>query len=564
MKKLMVSLLLTGVLISSGCFNSDTETVPVPNITIKPSLSMSDKAEEPFVVDSTQSVTLEFGSPLDLNTVSGEVKLYRVKAAGEALEEPAAITFDKNFPAVLNIARKDGAKFTAGEEYKISVTSKVRTADGLSIGTDFNGYFAVNYPSVLDGAGIAELNGERSQIAVISDIHLGADISYSQFDRNYNGNGSALVDFLNKIRQAPNVKELVIAGDLIDESFVPASVDTFNGKTEAEFVDTVAALNKTVIEAFNGIITDGKIKVTYVPGNHDMLVTSADIQRIFPGISQARDAKGLGTYSPADRSYIAIEHGHRYGFYNSPDPISNRSITKTDSILPPGYFIGRIAATSIIENRPPAGYKIPAVTENMLGESQYLYFLYWKTLSPVISYYSVKEGYNDRIIKTNIDGYTADYAISDMIPYQTTANGPIDTVLYKGIQDNWDQRQTANQVAVKSTVREAIVNLTAGSYIDSVADVQYFKNAASKKRIAVFGHTHEARVISYTNAGLQKTIYANSGTWTDTNPYATMTFVMITPGKSSGSAPCFVNIYKYSKQGTITRISNPQAITDIE
>ncbi len=525
---------------------------------------MSEKANDPFVVESTQSVTLEFGSPLDLNTISGEVKIYRMKTAVEALEEPSAITYDKNFPAVLNIARKNGAKFTEGEEYKISVTNKVRAVGGLSIGTDFSGYFAVNYPSVLDGAGIAELNGERSQIVVISDIHLGADISYSQFDRNHAGNGSALADFLNKIRQAPNVKELVIAGDLIDESFVPASVDTFNGKTEADFVDTVAALNKTVIDAFNGIITEGKIKVTYVPGNHDMLVTDADIQRIFPGISQARDAKGLGTYSPADRPWIAIEHGHRYGFYNSPDPISNRSITKTDSILPPGYFIGRLATTSFIENRPPAGYKIPAVTENMLGESQYLYFLYWKTLSPVISYYSVKEGYNDRIIKTNIDGYTADYAISDMIPYQNTPNGPIDTILYKGIQDTWDQRQTANLVAVKSTVREAIVNLTAASYLDSVADVQYFKNAASNKRIAVFGHTHEARVISNTNARLQKTIYANSGTWTDTNPYATMTFVVITPGKSSGSAPGFVNIYKYSKQGTVTRLSDPQAITDLE
>jgi len=35
---------------------------------------------------------------------------------------------------------------------------------------------------------------------------------------------------------------------------------------------------------------------------------------------------------------IVIEHKHRYNFSVALDPISNRSITQSDSILPPGYF----------------------------------------------------------------------------------------------------------------------------------------------------------------------------------------------------------------------------------
>ena len=59
---------------------------------------------------------------------------------------------------------------------------------------------------------------------------------------------------LNKIKASPNVKELVIAGDLVDEWFVPANVDTYQGKDQADFVRRVAAANKGVFDALQGII----------------------------------------------------------------------------------------------------------------------------------------------------------------------------------------------------------------------------------------------------------------------------------------------------------------------
>ncbi|MFZ4572602.1 MAG: hypothetical protein ACOYM0_15875, partial [Bacteroidales bacterium] len=98
---------------------------------------------------------------------------------------------------------------------------------------------------------------ERNMIVVISDIHLGADLAYSETNKNL----KPLGNFLDKIRLSPKIKELVIAGDLLDEWFVPASTDTYQGKDQADFVRRIATTNKGVIDALNRIIQDEKILV---------------------------------------------------------------------------------------------------------------------------------------------------------------------------------------------------------------------------------------------------------------------------------------------------------------
>lgn len=199
----------------------------------------------------------------------------------------------------------------------------------------------------------ASENNKRDLVVVISDLHLGADLAYAELKDN----GKPLENFLEKVKVSPNIKELVIAGDLVDEWFVPATIDTYQGKDQASFVKRIAETNKAVFDAFNRIIKEGNIKVTYVPGNHDLTVTAEQIESVLPGISQARDdVQGLGTYSPADLPQIAIEHGHRYNFFCAPDPISNQSVAP-GTIMPPRYFFTRIAALHVQQQ-----CKTPAVT----------------------------------------------------------------------------------------------------------------------------------------------------------------------------------------------------------
>jgi len=57
---------------------------------------------------------------------------------------------------------------------------------------------------------------ERNLIVVISDIHLGADLSYAECNKNLR----SLELFLNEVKWSRNVKELVIAGDMLQGSLI--------------------------------------------------------------------------------------------------------------------------------------------------------------------------------------------------------------------------------------------------------------------------------------------------------------------------------------------------------
>jgi UDP-2,3-diacylglucosamine pyrophosphatase LpxH len=387
---------------------------------------------------------------------------------------------------------------------------------------------------------------ERNMIVVISDLHLGADLNYAECKNN----PGSLEKLLLQIEAAPNVKELVIAGDMFDEWFVPATTDTYQGKDQADFVKRIAAANKGVFDAFNSIINEKKILVTYVPGNHDLTISAASVESVLPGINQSRDnVLGLGTYSPADCPTIAIEHGHRYNFFCAPDPLSNQDIAP-GTILPPGYFYTRIAAHHVIQNRPPAGDTLPVVTPNTSGsESQNLIFQYWMIWASSVNTFTINNKFDEKIINTNINGFKGHYAVSDIVPYQLSPGGLIETHLYKGIQDSWEARQTYNKVPVHIPTARAIDSVASNTETDYQANLQYFMNPASDKRIVVFGHTHESKIVAAESHDHKKCIYVNSGTWIDRNPkLTTMNFVVITPQGEEASSQTVVKLYNFENE----------------
>jgi len=391
---------------------------------------------------------------------------------------------------------------------------------------------------------------DRNMIVVLSDMHMGADSAYTECKNNI----APLVKLLQQIQVAPNVKELVIAGDLVDEWFVPAPVNTYQGKDQSDFVKRVAATNKSVFDALNLIIRENKIKVTYVPGNHDLGITAANIELILHGINQARDdEQGLGTYTPLDFKELAIEHGHRYNFACAPDPISNKDIAP-GSIMPPGYFFTRIAAKCVIEGFKPAGDTLAKVIKNNSGGvSQDLALEYYKGWVSLMKMFPITEKFSDKLIVTNINGFTKNYSVNDLVPYQLTPGGTIDVNLFKGIQDNWEHRQDLNHVAIHIPVEQAIANQDSNEITDAQSNIQYFMNPNSIVRIVVFGHTHIARINTYFNNG-KKSIYANSGTWIDSNKGPlTENFVVITPQNTNAASMTYVKLY-YVDKGVIKPI----------
>ncbi len=395
-------------------------------------------------------------------------------------------------------------------------------------------------------------SNERNLIVVISDIHLGADLSYAECNKNL----PKLEKFLLNLSESKNVKELVIAGDLLDEWFIPADVNTYNGLDQADFIRRIAEANKGVVDAFKKIIQGGNIKVTYVPGNHDLTITDANVELILPGINQARDAmQGLGTYSPTDFPLLAVEHGHRYNFFCAPDPISNKDIAP-GSIMPPGYFFTRLATLHVKQHCTTPNDVLPTITQNISGgDSQFSAFLYWNMWHYLVTEFPIENNYSDKIIVTNIDGFTENYSVNDLVPYQLTSGGFIDMKLYKGIQDTWEERQRINKVPIMIPASQAITKAIYDTETDNQAINQYFMNAFSNKRIVVFGHSHAARIIGTNNYKGQKCVYANSGTWIDVEPKngIGMSFVVITPQNSDASSKTFVRLYDF-ENGTANQV----------
>jgi UDP-2,3-diacylglucosamine pyrophosphatase LpxH len=327
-------------------------------------------------------------------------------------------------------------------------------------------------------------------------------------------------------------------------------VNTYKGKDQRDFVQRIAASNKSVFDAFNRIIQEEKILVTYVPGNHDLTITEEHTDLILPGINQARDdVLGLGTYTPEGYPEIAIEHGHRYNFFCAPDPLSNQDIAP-GTILPPGYFFTRIAAQHVVEDLPTGEGVVVPITPNATGdESQANLYNYWGIWAWSANYFTIEENFDEKIITTNINGFTENYSVNDLLPYQTTADETIDVNLYKGIQDTWTERQAQNHVEVNIPTEQAITSALSDDQTDNQAQVQYFSNLNSNKRIVVFGHSHASTIIASKNHLDEKSIYANSGTWIDHNPKgASRTFIVITPQNGKTSSETFVKLYNFEDE----------------
>ena len=120
--------------------------------------------------------------------------------------------------------------------------------------------------------------------------------------------------------------------------------------------------------------------------------------------------------------------------------------------------------------------------------------------------------------------------------------------LFRDFQDNWDEIQT-RKLLYQSHIsfNDAVMQSATSTFVDSQAVTQYF-NVDPSIEVVVFGHTH---VPLYNEIAANK-VYANSGTWIDTNTLGeTATFVLIEMGEKADT----VELYKYNTDGSITLLS---------
>jgi len=382
---------------------------------------------------------------------------------------------------------------------------------------------------------------EAQRIIVVSDLHLGVDDNFSETVENKD----LLTEFLERLLIS-DIDVLVVAGDMLDEWFVPISYEPHNDL--GAFFERVAENNVSIVAAFEKIIQSGVV-VAYVPGNHDLLLDEETLAKLIPGIVQARDVDGLGTYRTGMRSEIVIEHGHRYDTFCAPDTLSNKEITGDyPSFLPPGYFFTRIASTSVVEGKSAPDKDLPRIEAPSKEDADQLdAYTYYNIWLWAMTTFPIKADFDEKAIYVGVNGYDNSFSLSDLLP-TVQDDGSISAVLYANVQRRWDEVQQINRVAVKNPYSKATAGAIDHTFFDEQAVKQYF-DLDPTVDVVVFGHSHVPLVNRYENEYDKEKVYANSGTWIDENLIGLeRCFVVIESGKQFTD----VRLMEYHADGTIS------------
>lgn len=389
-----------------------------------------------------------------------------------------------------------------------------------------------------------QASNRKNKIVVVSDLHFGIDDRFAETVHNR----ELFVEFLQKLQQTADVRELVIAGDFLDEWFLPLDYGPVNDFPE--FFYQVAINNQSVIDELRNVMQAG-IKLVYVIGNHDMNMHPGMLGQLLPGIIEIHDAKGIGRYITGDRGEIVVEHCHRYDPYSAPDRVSNRELCQSDDTMyPPGYFYARMGASWVMENRPKIKKNYPVLTKvpDSTNTDQMGAYMYAKILEGLFNRITVKSGFEDKVFALNTCGFHGSYSLKDMYPVEQPDGTISAPLLFQNFQRSWEERQEMNDVWAKIPFQEAGSGAIEHKYFYSCAEKQYLDRQDASYDVVVFGHTH---IPDFQQNG--RKFYINSGTWVDHNsdyPQATRTFAVIETGDVNNAV-----LYEYREDGLLNDLS---------
>jgi UDP-2,3-diacylglucosamine pyrophosphatase LpxH len=381
----------------------------------------------------------------------------------------------------------------------------------------------------------------RNKIVCISDLHLGVNdkISEDTVNRPY------LIDFINRVGQTKSIRELVIAGDFLDEWILPLNYPV--STDSQEYYKQCINNNKGVIDALKGLADTG-VKLVYVNGNHDMTLLADTLKQAMPNIDFV-GKNGIGVYITGDNKEIAIEHGNRYDVFSAPDTVDNKDLTN-NPLLPPGYFYARLGTSWFLQGMPVINKMIPelAPAPSKTNADQYGAYVYSAFWYKNMNSFTNIERFDDKVFNLENYGFNTKLSEADIMPV-LQSDGTITTpALFKNFQRSWDQIQTNNGVRVHTGfIDAASAQLNPNpDYFPKQESIQYDGQGI---QTVVFGHTHVPLAQSFNN-GIS---VLNDGSWVDTrtgNHNLNRTFAVVTTGETDS-----YDLYQYKDDGSLDRVT---------
>lgn len=367
-------------------------------------------------------------------------------------------------------------------------------------------------------------------VVITSDWHLSDSRS---FDSSYyyawtDKNKDCILSFLNNLSNTRNEWDvLVLNGDIFEFWRSPADMfmvadDNGNVIDDVAYLGRIREQNKEIFTVLESLRANGK-EIVYLPGNHDITVSSNDIETAFPGLfTCSYDTESTGLYEPfGEGTAVAIEHGNRYEYFNAPyqHGVFASDGTSSSSVLPPGYFTSKLGATATVysagqytghaSTKAKSNGTLAAVTEETdAGNRTYL----------STSWNLVRSGSGSPTftVRTCIDGVGSeqkdycdwtDYAMSE-------TNNP---TLFKNswTVENWKKRCELNKVPVYLTLVNSLLSSALKDVYDKLAFTERLCNEQQPTLICVWGHSHSRKLQTSTDALKGDVVYLNEGAWVD-------------------------------------------------
>jgi predicted phosphodiesterase len=326
----------------------------------------------------------------------------------------------------------------------------------------------------------------KNKIVILSDIHIGDNFRTCWYQKSVHEPYLATI-LKWVIDNAKNVSELVLAGDIIDTWTYPFDV------LPPIFAD-IALQNPNVFgqqgwlaKALDAL--DGA--VTYIPGNHDMSVTEADVTSVkSPGGHNLRFSKDK--YNPAGDSRVLVMHGNDFAMFNAPD-----FATKW-APLPVGHFVTRTIATYWQSHLPP-GKNVSELKDQG----------YPNGIDAVSILENAIKNQDVSVSAALIDGIAGKLNVSESMPIwhpnaSTTTLTEVKEV-YNNLFTRWVAENGGGEDGLLVALKAAMADYNA-SYMGWFAQRQAF---SSNAQVVVMGHTHTpisglARsLVSYINSGFE-------------------------------------------------------------
>jgi len=468
-----------------------------------------------------RSIEMDFSQPIDAATIEGNISF----SDKNGIMGSMFTTISSGRKVI--IVLQPGFHLLDGWKYLITIKTGLKSTSGVTLLS----VASIEIRTTAKDLVLDNDTTQRNSILCISDIHMGDPRSLALGYCWFSKNAAALESLLNVALTCPQVKQLVILGDLFDEWVVPYRISPFDPltgiNTSRDYFLAIAnaPANLSIINKLRTIASSGVVQLIYVPGNHDMLLTQEILQEIIPGVTWQGDSAGLGQYSPLDE--IIMEHGHRYDFFNCPQPLTNPG-----HVLPPGYFISRLDAEGLMEQ----GSNKQKELRSAIGQIEFL--TAWTAAYEYLKiHYSLTVAADSANIRmAGIDNYS--------IPF--SFNGVRD--MFAGnIEDVWSSTETGNAVPVKMPVLMAIINGSTDLYLTVAYEYMQYMTPKLYK-IVVFGHTHNPMLQVYPPGKQYTGIYANTGSWVNGElcNKPVRTFLVIRPGKWTGSDLDVVSLFQYN------------------